>query len=383
MCFTIFQDDNLERTMKLAKKLVLALVVCIVIFCAIFLNPYMFPTFRRDKTETFVLETIDDFDELTSTGTGTEEDPFIIQDLFFGIETEEVKEHYTLLTIKTKDLHLIIQNCTFFGGHYPIRIQGVLSGSVKITNCSIIGVLMNYGSGWASVYLPTEYGIIISNSRNISLERNIFKGEFEDVIYIEDTSNLIFSNNLIPEVTDYTLNCISNVSESIFYNNTRFGLFIRGNNNIIDSNIITTVCFLSGINVLFTKNYVSKYCNFVLVYMNNSIITNNTLIDATKSEIQASDNVTLVYNSIMNCSSYGLTLFANTSNITIYYNTFINNVQANADAQSQCSDSGISNFWYNGNLMIGNYWSDLGTSSNYTLDGSAGSVDLYPLSSPV
>ena len=38
-----------------------------------------------------------------------------------------------------------------------------------------------------------------------------------------------------------------------------------------------------------------------------------------------------------------------------------------------------SNYWYNTSTNVGNYWDDLGDSTTYSIDGSAGSFDPYPL----
>lgn len=373
----------MKRTKRLIKIIAITLTVSCVIFFGIFFNPYMFPGCHSVKLDTFILETVDDFDELSATGRGLEDDPFVIQDLHFGSGIENVKEHYTLLTIRTNDIHLRIENSTFTGGYIAIDIQNVLSGSVKISNCSIRGTLMNYGCGWASIYDFTKNGIKISNSRNITVEGLVFMGEFYEVVYVEDTSNFTFLNNTGFDSSESLLYCVWNVSDIIVSNNTRFGLYIHGENNTIENNYISSDCVLIGNNIRFQNNFVAERCSFHLLYLNNSLIINNTLLAADRPEIEKSYNLTIIFNTIMNCTYYGLTLNDDTSNITIYNNSFINNVPSNPDAQSQCTDSGNSNYWYNSVLMIGNYWSDIGSNSTYIIDGPAGSVDLYPLSTPI
>ena len=83
---------------------------------------------------------------------------------------------------------------------------------------------------------------------------------------------------------------------------------------------------------------------------------------------------------------WGIRYFAgywDTSNggIIIHHNALIDNY---LDGTSQARDSSelddIENIWYDEILLEGNYWSDW-VSGVYYIDGSAGSVDPYPLSS--
>jgi len=73
-------------------------------------------------------------------------------------------------------------------------------------------------------------------------------------------------------------------------------------------------------------------------------------------------------------AAYGLA-FQNSDNNVAYHNNFIN-----CGALTYGFDDGTNNFWYNASLQEGNYWSNW-VSGTYAIDGSAGSMDLYPLSS--
>ncbi|MCG3227549.1 MAG: hypothetical protein H7645_11580, partial [Candidatus Heimdallarchaeota archaeon] len=64
----------------------------------------------------------------------------------------------------------------------------------------------------------------------------------------------------------------------------------------------------------------------------------------------------------------------------IHHNSFVDNKQ---DSSSQASDNGDENLWYDTSMNEGNYWSNSKKRKEYSIDGSAGNVDPYPLSSPI
>ena len=107
-------------------------------------------------------------------------------------------------------------------------------------------------------------------------------------------------------------------------------------------------------------------------------ITNNTFTNGDYGiYVEYSYNCTIKYNLIMSNRILGISSFAITENITIHHNAFIDNVLFN---DSQAEDYGENNFFYDVNTLEGNYWSNW-ISGPYSIAGSAGSVDLYPLAS--
>jgi len=64
----------------------------------------------------------------------------------------------------------------------------------------------------------------------------------------------------------------------------------------------------------------------------------------------------------------------------IYYNYFIdNNIDGFYTGDAQTSDYNSTNSWYDEELKIGNWWSDLGPLLRYRIDGEANAVDRYPI----
>ena len=105
---------------------------------------------------------------------------------------------------------------------------------------------------------------------------------------------------------------------------------------------------------------------------NNQCIRNNEGIT-----LSGSNDCEITYNLLEENEEYGIDLFNQSDNNLIYYNSFREN---NLAGMSQAFDEGTGNIWYEDIAMEGNFWSDyVGTSDNYTIAGSANSVDLYPL----
>jgi len=83
-----------------------------------------------------LIDSDEDFVSLKSPGTGTSEDPYIIEDRVFGINETFVKEWYIGLEVINTTKHFIVRNCEFFGGLNSLRIFNITSGTAKIANNS-------------------------------------------------------------------------------------------------------------------------------------------------------------------------------------------------------------------------------------------------------
>ena len=112
----------------------------------------------------------------------------------------------------------------------------------------------------------------------------------------------------------------------------------------------------------------------------DSTIANNTCynngIDGI--ELSNSDGCFIIFNLLQENGVYGVAMTYGSDNNTIHHNTFVDN---NDDPYggSQAGDSGISNTWYDTDTFEGNYWDDWSGTGNYSIDGTAGSFDPYPL----
>ena len=120
--------------------------------------------------------------------------------------------------------------------------------------------------------------------------------------------------------------------------------------------------------------------NLSAVGCNNLIITNNNFSESQSAGINilSSSDIDIINNTIQYHPSYGVNIQSGSSNVIIHHNHFIDNNIGG----SQASDSGSNNVWYDIDTMQGNWWNDW-TGGDYVIDGSAGSLDIYPLGVPI
>jgi parallel beta-helix repeat protein len=130
------------------------------------------------------------------------------------------------------------------------------------------------------------------------------------------------------------------------------------------------------------------------IYLSNSgftmVIHNRIMYNGESGmEIDFSNYCTIIWNLFMKNYYYGVKLINSyhpsnpaTDNNSIHHNTFKDNDEAFGHTYPQASDNGDYNLWYDPETLEGNYWSDYSGSGGYNLDGSTGSIDLYPLNLP-
>ncbi|MHA2254459.1 MAG: right-handed parallel beta-helix repeat-containing protein [Candidatus Heimdallarchaeaceae archaeon] len=187
-----------------------------------------------------------------------------------------------------------------------------------------------------------EYsGIFVCFSDSCIIINNTVKNNGYEGIPLDTVSNSLIENNFCENNGWY--NIFSLCSDYLeIYNNTCIGS---------DSGIILDGSYHKIIDNLCFRN---RYFGINLEYINNSTIYRNALLENWR---------------------YGVSINSSSSeNNTINFNRFIYNNQGNVQAY----DEGIGNIWFDGSKKQGNYWSDLKFDS-YSIDGPAGSVDLYPL----
>jgi parallel beta-helix repeat protein len=201
--------------------------------------------------------------------------------------------------------------------------------------------------------------ISISGTTAHFIIRNCFIEHAYFGIYIRDiewyTSQII--NNT----------CIGTTNESI-------GIVVSGfNGGIITKN----TCINSG------QGIRTIYANFITITENK---ISNCIFQGINIHHCHFNNIT--YNVIKNCMDFGVALVGSiTYSILVHHNDFIDNAKKeryDIDGElsgfmtSQGYDNGVLNKWYEEESKTGNYWSDHIEKGNYSIDGSAESVDIYP-----
>jgi len=132
----------------------------------------------------------------SSAGTGTKNDPFMLDNL----EIDTLAQEGILIQDTTK--YFLIVNCTVGGNNYDILIDNVAAGTALIRNCTLI-------SGW--------HGVGILNSDNNTVMDCIVNVSPSSGIYIYNASNTLVYDNRI-----YTcgkgIYVVDSYSVDIFFN---------------------------------------------------------------------------------------------------------------------------------------------------------------------
>ncbi|NHJ14539.1 MAG: hypothetical protein EAX95_12745 [Candidatus Thorarchaeota archaeon] len=247
-------------------------------------------------------------------GTGSKETPYIIQGL--KIDSEE-----SCIRIEDVTVHFQIRYCTLTGGtiweHAGVYL--INTDNAYLFNCTIFvetaGILMEGANSCVVDCCDIEGATIGANVTYSTNSTFIFNHIIDNLIPV----GVFFSDNIT-------------LQENVFYgSDMELGVF---------------------------------ECTNVKIH-------GNILRDSVRGIVfgciggMISDNI-IAYN-----SEYGLRLCVGSSGVQVIMNLFGFNGATNA------ADYGSENMWYDGNSS-GNYWSDYDGEGQYSIPGSAGSIDPYP-----
>jgi len=297
-----------------------------------------------------------DFLKYNLPGSGTQFDPYIFENL--NISSYESSQAIRVL-YSTK--HFIIRNCYFAFNKEAIHVENAAIGTVTITNNYFLNN-SNYAIEVQSSHNATiSYNQGLNNNRGIRTALcdypNITKNYFESFSPSTDDFGIAVKESSVPFIAN---NTVRGYHSGISLTYSGYALVI--NNSCIN-------CTDQGILIHF-----SGHCQILKNFIANvSFSYGIKILHSLSNDIR--------YNSITNCSSYGVYIEGTYSREnSIYHNNFFFN---NMNGSSQGCDDGPSNSWYNDELEEGNYWSDLNGSVFYNISGLSDSVDLYPLINPL
>ncbi|MFX0021993.1 MAG: nitrous oxide reductase family maturation protein NosD [Candidatus Hermodarchaeota archaeon] len=342
-------------------------------------------------------------------GSGTWEDPFIIQDLIisgFGFV-------YYGIEIRDSNVFFEIRNCKIYNADdYGIYFEFVNNSLLINNNCSnneYGGIALTY-----KCYNNTLSGNTVNNN-----------GDYGIYFYEENSNNTVIENtaNQNGEV-GISLHWYSNstiIRENIANNNGLYGIELYdycGYNKILDNTINNNG--ERGINIEYEGSYnmisnnqiennglfgiyLESYCiknNFTENTINNNskgiyldsgcdsnIISGNIISDNIQFGIYLAgdgegtgNNFNLIIENLITQNNAGVFIDSNSYNNSIYENLFITNLK-------HAIDNGVDNKW--NSSTIGNFWDNHTSPDNnkdgivdtpYTyIGGSAGSIDYLPI----
>lgn len=275
--------------------------------------------------EPVIINFLDNFTDYGFSGTGIPADPFIIENL--NITTENDGICFFPQDTQLNNIHLIIQNCLIKARNAGMLLRGdildeegiplgMFSGHIEVRN----NILKNYN----------YQGITITNIRNSIVSGNICNGTWDSKTGIElfYAGSSTLSNNT----------CYFHMSEGISLTNSD------------DCQVFNNTCSdnVYGLRVIINS---SNYPNFTGL---GSHFYDNYFLGHGGAGILMQDGYTIDI---------------------IYHNYFISDL---CDTP-QAFDGSPGNYWYEPNLLEGNYWSDLGDKCYYIINGEDQVYDLYPL----
>ncbi len=218
-----------------------------------------------------------------------------------------------------------------------------------------------------NITTTSQKGISISSTTKSFIIRNCYVDTYYYGIYIYGVAggtatiinNSCWGNNF------YGIGFFSSVSSTVAKNtcnNNNQGIYLWSSDS---STIANNTCN--------NNNNIGIY----LWSSDSSTVVNNTCSNNNNNGIKLF-NINfciLTYNLLQENEWYGVNLDSDSDNNLIYHNNFVDN---NLTGTSQAFDDGLNNTWYDTLTLEGNYWSDWSGTGSYSIDGSAGSVDLYP-----
>ncbi len=294
-----------------------------------------------------VIEYDENFTDYGFPGAGTPGDPYRIENYNITVTSE-----YPILFGGSTSKYFVIQDCFLKTdtniGIYLGKYDYMADGTVKILNNIIItdnvGIEMNGGRGAyisGNTITSNDNGMSIYDSSGFStISDNIISTVNSAGINVEGSSNITITRNT----------CVGN----------NLGISLS---NMADAIVTHNNCSENNIGIEIT-------------YTSNNTITNNILINNSDNGIfTSSDDDSVFSNNLFQENiNYAIEFSLGSDNNNVHHNAFIDNNGGGV----QASDNGANNIWFDTISLEGNFWNDW-ISGSYDIDGSASSVDPYPL----
>ncbi|MCX8173030.1 MAG: right-handed parallel beta-helix repeat-containing protein [Thermoplasmata archaeon] len=277
-------------------------------------------------------------------GSGTQSDPYVIE----GWEIDANGGTYCIW-IENTSSYFAVRNCT---------LKNTTATSESPYGCGILLTNLTNGSVDSNNVSACYISLGVGNSEKISITANTISSSSYAVIIRDSTNCTLYGNTIKSNVYGVRLDTSANntVEKNLVTGNGAWGILLYQtcDTQVMDNNVSDTV--LQGI------------------------------------WLCGSNNNTILYNTIINNTGYGVYIEENSTGNQVLYNNFINNNGAGKGVSGKCQaydDAGNNSWSFSfGTIKGGNYWSNWdgngwGTQSAYPIDGGAGASDWYPLSGPV
>lgn len=329
-----------------------------------------------------------DFLVHASYGSGSENDPFIIENKEI---TKRKNPGGRAISIFNTSKHFIIRNCIISNYGRGIGLDKIGNVTAQITDnyiddCKGIAI---YFSNWYDYHNVTmkilrntiidanDFGIYLSHCNYSLIEDNqIFDSRIG--FRIDNSFHTLFSNNTIGKCStwggildksDYTTiinNKFNNQSYAEYdYYTLMFGLDLSNSK------------YLEVSNNTFS-NYAGRTMRIENIHFSNFTFNNISFSPGSGYGLLVEHSNTNFFwmNAFQQNAAMGLKLTNSSYNI-IHHNAFLDNgnsIDKNAGEYDSCTD----NVWFDSILFEGNFWLGWDTINPFVIAGQ-GSLDLYPL----
>lgn len=371
--------------------------------------------------EPIFINSNDDFLSYGFPGSGTQEEPYIIQN--YNITTNS----YKAISINSTSKNFIIKNCFINSKKIGITIINILQGTAEIYNNTIVNQFT--GISYIDYYprvpdpenitgneplLRNKYVAIISsnevykntygigvqyyrNSTSFLIEKNICNYNDRRGIDIFGCANSTINMNQCNFNSYIGISCTATnltITENTF-NFNQIGMSIRGEYSEISDNDISyneIGLVLGGSFCIVQRNIIEKNTKFGIESTTSSYKTKITeneinenlfgfrgvgyLISCSFNLFKENKNYAIYLNGTLKFETQLYFAF----NFTFHHNDFIGN---NNKGSSQAYDEGTNTKWFDEITLEGNYWDDLARKREYSIDGPYNRLDPYPLKKPV
>ena len=275
---------------------------------------------------------------------------------------ENNKEDYLSYTFESNSVNDKILG--YIESQKDIMLEEPIYGQIFLIDCENI-VVTNQGIYDASIGIKVLYSKLITIQKNICMENSWYAGiHIEHSIECKVIDNECWYNEMAGiRITSSLNTTIEN--NLVVYNRIGISMDYSLFSSIRDNQLLNNS--LSGL---------SAY------EINSSNIWNNTCFRNDRGiALAATADCEIKHNFFSSNTLHGLFLRYETYNNTVHHNAFVDN---NINEYSQAKDDGEGNLWYDVISEEGNYWSNIGQNYTYMIEGSANSIDPYPLSvSPI
>ncbi|MHA1346090.1 MAG: right-handed parallel beta-helix repeat-containing protein [Candidatus Heimdallarchaeaceae archaeon] len=303
-------------------------------------------------------------------GSGSKEDPFIIENKVIP----KYSYHNGIVIINTTK-HFIVRGCTTSAIWSAIYLENVADGTAVIQN---------------NICLSSETGITVVGSRNVTILDNRCEGNDFGVFMFKSNFSTITNNTCTRSVVNGIRSQWSSfnvISHNNCYQNFNVGIEVYHDHNVTVSynrcnNKNVRGVYIQATNLHLTDNLLSSNYEYgaCLYNVHTSLIKNNLFSFNGKRgcKMVNSTNNDVINNIFTNNTFYGISLDKDCSNNNIHHNSFIGN---NLEGTSQALDDGKNNLWYDEETKEGNFWDGWTSRKPYPIAGEAEAEDKYPLNS--